>query len=310
MSEKIGKVCIDPGHDWWAYNRSPVVSEYCEGQRMWDLALLLKEQLEDRNVTVLMTKEHVNHGVSLGTRGRMSKGYDLMVSLHSDAAAREEPDWVSALHQLDDKCGPMDARSKEVAKRLCEAVAALMGVGTRLTFKESDWDRDGNGYRDDYYGVLRSAHTVGTPAVLIEHGFHTNEKCTRWLLDDENLLQVAITEAEVIVGWLKEVRQAEKVTFVKDIQAVIGAAVDGIPGPETICKTVTLSAKINSSHPAVQIVQQRLNALGYTQVGKADGIAGKKFTAAVKAFQQENGCVVDGEITAKCKTWRRLLGMA
>lgn len=310
MSVRIGKVCIDPGHDWWAYNRSPVVPEYCECQRMWDLAVLLKAQLERRGVTVLMTKEHVNHGVGLGTRGKMSKGCDLLVSLHSDAAAREEPDWVSALHQLDDKCGPMDARSKEIAGRLAEAVAALMGVSTRLVAKQSAWDRDGNGYRDDYYAVLRSAHTVGTPAVLLEHGFHTNVKCTRWLLDDDNLQKLAETEADVIVLWLFQKRQADKVDFVKAIQKVIGAAVDGIPGPETIGKTVTLSATIHSRHPAVKIVQQRLYGLGYTQVGKDDGIAGKKFTAAVKAFQKDNGCVVDGEITAKCKTWQRLLGMA
>ena len=69
----------------------------------------------------------------------------------------------------------------------------------------------------------------------------------------------------------------------------------------------TLSAKKNSRHPAVKWVQTRLYALGYTQVGAADGIAGPKFTAAVKAFQKDQGCVVDGELTAGCKTWQKLL---
>jgi peptidoglycan hydrolase-like protein with peptidoglycan-binding domain len=85
--------------------------------------------------------------------------------------------------------------------------------------------------------------------------------------------------------------------------------VDGIPGPETLGKTPTLSAVKNRYHPAVKPVQQWLDVLGYTQVGPADGIAGRKFTAAVKAFQRDHGCVVDGEITAGNKTWRQLLRM-
>ncbi len=98
--------------------------------------------------------------------------------------------------------------------------------------------------------------------------------------------------------------------FVKDVQKACGAAVDGIPGPETISKTVTLSAKKNARHAAVKAVQKRLAVLGYTEVGKADGVAGPKFTAAVAHFQQDNKCVVDGEVTAKNKTWKKLLGMA
>ena len=41
----------------------------------------------------------------------------------------------------------------------------------------------------------------------------------------------------------------------------------------------------------------------------ADGIAGPMFTAAVVAFQEDNRCWADGEITAGNKTWRKLLGM-
>ena len=97
--------------------------------------------------------------------------------------------------------------------------------------------------------------------------------------------------------------------FVKDVQKVIGAKVDGIPGPETLGKTVTISAKKNRQHAVVKFVQRRLDDLGYTEVGDDDGIAGAKFTAAVKHFQRDNGCVVDGEITAGRTTWRKLFKM-
>lgn len=97
--------------------------------------------------------------------------------------------------------------------------------------------------------------------------------------------------------------------FVREVQAAIGAKVDGKAGQETLSKTPTLSATLNRKHALVLAVQKRLAALGYTQVGKPDGVAGPKFTAAVKAFQKDNGCTADGEITARNKTWRKLLGM-
>lgn len=98
--------------------------------------------------------------------------------------------------------------------------------------------------------------------------------------------------------------------FVMDVQRACGAAVDGIPGPETLSKTVTLSAKKNRTHAAVKAVQKRLYVLGYAEVGSADGIAGSKFTSAVAHFQLDNNCVSDGEITARNTTWKKLLGMA
>lgn len=98
--------------------------------------------------------------------------------------------------------------------------------------------------------------------------------------------------------------------FIKDIQKTFGAAVDGVAGPNTLAKTKTLSARMNANHSAVKMVQKRLLALGYTETGKADGVAGPKFTSAVAHFQQDNGCVVDGVITAGNKTWKKLLGMS
>ena len=97
--------------------------------------------------------------------------------------------------------------------------------------------------------------------------------------------------------------------FIRDVQGATGSKVDGVAGPETIGNTVTLSATVNRTHKLVEFVQKRLNALGYTQVGKADGVAGAKFEKAMKAFQHDNGCTEDGEATAKKKTWRKLLGM-
>ena len=97
--------------------------------------------------------------------------------------------------------------------------------------------------------------------------------------------------------------------FVRNIQEAIGVKVDGIAGPKTLAATLTLSSKLNREHPAVRFIQARFKALGYVEVGTIDGVAGPKFTSTVAHFQIDNGCKADGEITARGKTWRKLLGM-
>lgn len=101
-----------------------------------------------------------------------------------------------------------------------------------------------------------------------------------------------------------------KTQFVKDVQGATGSKVDGIPGSETLGNTVTVSAKVNRTHPVVKAIQKRLNALGY-DCGTADGIAGQKFTNAVNNYQKNvlGYARPDGEITKKGKMWKSLLGM-
>lgn len=122
-------------------------------------------------------------------------------------------------------------------------------------------------------------------------------------------------DTEMVDGVIKKPETTKKPStytktqFIKDVQKACGAKVDGIAGAETISKTVTVSVNINSTHKVVKSIQKYLNTLGF-DCGKVDGIAGVKFTAAVKKYQKANGCVSDGEITASEKTWRKLLGMA
>lgn len=156
---------------------------------------------------------------------------------------------------------------------------------------------------------LKVLKATAMPAIINEGAFVDNRKDIQdWNDDAElNALGVAYAKAAAEFLGLKALYSLNR--FVRDVQSACGASVDGIAGPETLGKTVTLSAYQNPTHPAVKPVQKRLAALGYTQVGKADGIAGVKFTAAVQAFQRDHRCWVDGEITAGNKTWQKLLGM-
>lgn len=97
--------------------------------------------------------------------------------------------------------------------------------------------------------------------------------------------------------------------FIRAVQAACGAAEDGIAGPETLSKTVTISATFNSRHTAVAAVQEMLSVLGYEEVGTVDGIAGPKFTSALAHFQQDHECTPTGLMEEWGKTWQKLLGI-
>lgn len=300
-------VCIDAGH-YAKYNRSPVVPEYYESEMNWKLKSLLETQLKLYGIEVRHTRADLNKDMGLTARGKASKGADLFLSVHSNACDTESVDYPLAIVM-------QDGKGDALGEALAECVEALMGTKQDgRTMKK----RGTNG--GEWYSVLAGAASVGTMGIILEHSFHTNTAAAKWLLNEENLAKLAKAEAEVIAQYFdvaKGVQAEETPTestytleqFIRDVQRACGAAVDGIAGSETIGKTVTLSAQKNRTHAAVKPVQKRLYTLGYTIVGEADGIAGPKFTAAVTAFQEDNKCWVDGEITARNKTWKKLLGM-
>lgn len=160
--------------------------------------------------------------------------------------------------------------------------------------------------------VLRN---TDMPAILTEGAFVDNKKDIADWNEEEELKKLGIAYAKATAEHLdlEELTAPAPVytleQFVRDVQAATGSAVDGIAGEETIGNTPTISATKNRTHPVVCAVQKRLASLGYEEVGNIDGIAGQKFTSALVEFQDDNKCWVDGEATAKNKTWRRLLGM-
>lgn len=162
------------------------------------------------------------------------------------------------------------------------------------------------------------------PAVLNEGAFVDNKKDIQDWDEDNELKKLGEAYAKATAEYMnlpakKAAKPAVTTTtttkaaalksFIKDVQKAIGATVDGIAGSETLSKTPTVSAKYNRRHAVVKVVQKRLYELGYKEVGTADGVAGAMFTAAVTRFQKDNGCVSDGIITARNKTWKKLLGI-
>lgn len=271
-------VCLDAGH-YGKYNRSPVVPEYYESDMVWTLQLLLKERLERKGITVITTRTDKEKDLPLVDRGEAAKGADLFLSLHSNAAESATPDWVVGICFAKDEGSDIDERSRQIATRLSQTVAQVMGVDYQVTTRSSSKDRDGDGRMDDYYGVLRGAYNVGTVGVILEHGFHTHAATAHWLLEERNLQKLADAEAEVIAAWL------------------------GIPAEKLVDIQLPVLKK-GAKSDTVKALQALL--VGYGQSIAVDGSFGGATDKAVRSYQQANNLSIDGSVGPA--TWAKLLG--
>ena len=281
------KIYINPGHS----DKDPGAVRY-ETERKLNIAV--SQHMNDYLLAnyVCESRVYSNDSLTAVCNDANSWGADLFVSIHFNAGGG---DGYEAL---------VYSQKRIELGKLFEKHVLSAGQNSR-----------GVKLRPDLY-VLKY---TSMPAIINEGAFVDNRKDIQDWNEDAELKVLGIAYAKAAAEFLgleRKAAQEENTTeeysleqFIRDVQAATGSKVDGIAGSETIGNTVTVSAGVNRTHPVVEIIQKRLAALGYTEVGEADGIAGEKFTAAVKAFQKDNGCTADGEITARNKTWRKLLGM-
>jgi len=198
------KICIDAGH-YGKNNYSPVYPSYYESVMTWKLHLYLKRALEAYGFEVITTREDRNVDLEYEMRGEKAEGCDLFMSLHSNACDVEREDKAVIIPFQDLSWTDIDDKSRAIAEKLGPCIRDVMGLSSYQVYPrkdDEDNDRDGNGVLDDeYYTVLFAARKVGTPGVIVEHGFHTNTKCAKWLSDDSNLEKLAKAEAEVIAEY-------------------------------------------------------------------------------------------------------------
>lgn len=230
-------------------------------------------------------------------------GADLYLDLHHNAAGK-----LFFGGGVEAFSYPGSAAGRKYRDAIYEAVVAAGGLkGNRSSpLQEKRFD---------------SLSMTNMPAVLMEYGYMDSIVDAPVILSEDYARKVGYATMEAIakLEGLKKTASEEdaakvgyvfdQTEFIKEVQRCCGAGVDGIAGPETLGKTVTVSETKNRTHPVVRAIQLWLQVLGYTQVGSVDGVAGPLFTQAVKAFQGDNGCQTDGEVTAGEKTWRKLLGM-
>ena len=200
------KIMLDAGH-YGKYNRSPAVPEYYESDFAFKFTNMLKAALEAYGFTVGTTRKDQAKDLALQDRGKAAAGYDLFISIHSNAVGsgvNNSVDYPVAITMVDDDKVTIDEVSKAEGEILAQVVAATMSTSqaARTYTKLSANDRDGNGIKDDeYYGVLHGAKLVRVPGIILEHSFHTNAKAAAWLLKESNLQAMAAAEAAALAKY-------------------------------------------------------------------------------------------------------------
>ena len=154
MSTK--RICLDAGH-YGKYNRSPVVKEYYESDMNWKLHLLLKKYLEGYGFEVITTRAEQGENPELYDRGKTAEGCDLFMSLHSNAAYSTSEVPADGTHKNEyvdrvDVYATLDGRAHDLAKRLADKIAEVMGTDQGGYVKTKKGTSGG-----EYYGVLRGA---------------------------------------------------------------------------------------------------------------------------------------------------------
>lgn len=185
------KIMLDAGH-YGKRNQSPVVPTYYESVQMFKLCELLAEELSLYGFEVLKTRKRQEKDLDVVKRGKMAKGCDLFISLHSNATGNGEGNGTDRVSVY----APYDGinASHGLARLLANVVSECMGV-------EKSYVKTRKSEKGDYeyYGVMRGARQVGCPLYyIVEHSFHTNKRAAEWLMDDGNLKRLAIAEAAAI----------------------------------------------------------------------------------------------------------------
>lgn len=187
------KILVDPGHAWNG-NHYALQPGFYEGTQMWHLANYLIVELKNKGFYVETTRPKLKDFMDVADRGKMAKGFDLVVSLHSNAPGTNDTS-VTGTYVIYTLSTP---EIKPLADDMGQRISSLMSHryrGSIIMRSESRLNEDRN-------SVLRNAIRVGCKAgLLIEHGFHTNPKDCAFLVNNDNLKKLAIAEAEAIAEY-------------------------------------------------------------------------------------------------------------
>ena len=177
---------MDAGHDDKDLGNCSPDQTYYEHEFALDMSRRMKAVLEAAGVEVVETRTDGN-AVSLAERCRIANeaDVDLFVSLHSNAANNEgwslARGWKVLIYGLN---GARHAAAKAVQARV-EGVSPAMRIPAIAA-------------GTSYY-VLKN---TTAPALLIEHGFHTNQEDVERLKDPSYRQRLAYAQACGILDWL------------------------------------------------------------------------------------------------------------
>jgi N-acetylmuramoyl-L-alanine amidase len=189
---KVIRILINAGHGpGKAYNRGALY--FNEGDNNYYYSLVLKKELEKyEGIQVDLVRKNINDNPTLAQRAAMGEGYDLYLSIHSNAAT---PD-VRGTEVWDS----VERPNRVLAKAICDVTAELFNHRNRgVKYREGQ-----PGF--NWYGELR--FNKAKSAMIVENGFHTNhDDC---LFFKNNHKQLAVVQARAIASFYRLKKKAVK----------------------------------------------------------------------------------------------------
>lgn len=219
---------------------------YSESKTMYSLGASLNQKLKKYGIKTVVTRRNVNtltNGVSgnandnLFYRGQCAKNCDFFISLHSNvngnylSLSNKERAKNNAVLSFPNNAAYTTSRGKCISLNVSKAAAKAMGSTGAKPFvnkyeyirSDSDTDKKFQAYNNSfsrpscfcrkqlsnnqaYYGVIRSADTVGVPGILLEHSYHTNPNVIDFFNEESNIEKLAKAEAEAFArsfGYIK-----------------------------------------------------------------------------------------------------------
>lgn len=187
------KVVLDPGHGNQSNNQSPD-GTYSEPEFALDMAERMRAILTRHGVAVTFTRSGADNPTGKADTNDLQyrcdvanaiKDLDLFVSLHTNAAGSG---WSSARGWEIYASSPGDTAGRNIAAKAIAKRVREAGVTVH-----------GEAVKHERFYVLKN---TTAPAVLIEHGFHTNKEDVALLKNADYRKKLAVAQCKGILDYL------------------------------------------------------------------------------------------------------------
>lgn len=190
------KIMLDPGHgEGSAFNRGSKIGN--EGDNNYQFSLVLKKKLEAKGFIVGTTRKTSRSNPSLSARGQAAKGYDLFLSLHSNAGNSS----TRGVEVFPDTNPVKDWH--KLSANLASAISGALNTpnrGVRYWSTKTGYQtgRSSAPKSSNYFGVLRD-NLASSYAILLEFCYHTNLTDAKAYVEKREQLADAV--ANTIAAW-------------------------------------------------------------------------------------------------------------
>ena len=252
-------VVLDPGHG--GSDVGAVGGGIYEKDVNWKIATRVKQILDaEPGITGILSRGE-NECPSLVERALVAKnnGADLLVSFHINS--NDSANWLTGA-EVYVTANPNSTRFHQSSSTLAYSVLdnlRRVGVPTHSytpRIKYSDERYYSDGFRADWYGIIREPMNFGIPGVLIEHCFINNPADREnFLSSDDKINQMAEADARAIIAnkELFRINKEDNFTNASIDSLTINSAKTHLTGEATIVDWINGMQTVPTGTPKIKL---------------------------------------------------------